>query len=150
APDRNAAAREYQAEIARAFEVDAAGPPPALDLVLLGMGADGHTASLFPGSEALGERLRWAVSAEAPRAPVPRITLTAAILNRARGIRVLVAGAEKAPMLRAALQGPRAPERIPVQLLEPRDGRMSWLVDEAAASALDRIPSTSLYAGANR
>jgi 6-phosphogluconolactonase len=135
--DRDAAARDYQIEIARAFGVDEAGRPPSLDLVLLGMGGDGHTASLFPGAESLREGRRWAVSVEAPQRPPPsRITLTAPILNRAREIRVLVAGADKAATLRAVLQGPHEPERRPIQLVAPENGRMVWLVDAAAASAL--------------
>jgi len=138
-PDRAAAARDYQLEIARAFGVDMAGIPPSFDLVLLGMGNDGHTASLFPNDEALLEGRRWAVSVEAPQRPPPsRITLTAPILNRAREIRLLVAGAEKAATLRAVLHGPHDPGRLPVQLLKPENGRMIWLVDEAAAGALEQ------------
>jgi len=143
--DRASAAREYQAEIARAFEVDEAGQPPSFDLVLLGMGDDGHTASLFPGGEALREARRWAVSVEAPRPPASRITLTAPILDRAREIRLLVAGADKAATLRAVLQGPHDPTRMPVQLLQPEDGRMIWLVDEAATSELE--PAAAARAG---
>jgi 6-phosphogluconolactonase len=138
-PDRAAAARDYQVEIARAFKVDAAGIPPSFDLVLLGMGSDGHTASLFPNDEAVLEGRRWAVSVEAPQRPPPsRITLTAPILNRAREIRLLVAGQDKAVTLRAVLQGPHEPRRTPVQLIAPENGRMVWLVDEAAASKLDK------------
>ena len=145
--DRPAAAREYQAEIARAFEVTQAGQPPSFDLLLLGMGADGHTASLFPGGESLREERRWAASVEAPQRPPPsRITLTAPILNRAREIRVLVAGADKSVTLRAVLQGPHEPARMPVQLIKPENGRMIWLVDEAAASGLE----TTVVAGAAR
>ncbi|HWE22724.1 MAG TPA: 6-phosphogluconolactonase [Myxococcales bacterium] len=136
-PDRAAAARDYQAEIARAFAVDEAGLPPAFDLVLLGMGNDGHTASLFPEAEALREGRRWAVYVEAPQRPPPsRITLTAPILNRAREIRVLVAGEEKSATLRAVLQGPHEPRRMPIQLIQPENGRMIWLIDRAAASKL--------------
>ena len=102
--DRAAAARDYQIEIAGAFGVDASRSPPSFDLVLLGMGSDGHTASLFPKSEAVLEGRRWAVSLEAPQRPPPsRITLTAPILNRAREIRLLVAGQDKAAILRAVL-----------------------------------------------
>jgi len=136
--DRPAAARDYQTEIARAFEVKEAGQPPSFDLLLLGMGTDGHTASLFAGGESLREGRRWAVSVEAPQRPPPsRITLTVPILNRAREIRVLVAGADKSVTLRAVLQGPHEPARMPVQLVKPENGRMIWLVDEAAASALE-------------
>jgi len=136
--DRAAAARDYQAEIARAFQVHEAGRPPSLDLLLLGMGADGHTASLFPGDEALREGRRWAVTVEAPQRPPPsRITLTAPVLNRAREIRILVAGADKAATLRDVLQGPHEAARRPIQLVKPENGRMIFLVDEAAASELE-------------
>ena len=138
--DRSTAACDYQAEMARVFGVAAEGPPPALDLVLLGMGPDGHTASLFPGSAALAERRRWVVVHFVPSLAADRITLTAPIINRAREIRILVAGAGKAATLAAALEGPREPERYPVQLVEPEAGRLVWLVDEAAASALRVTP----------
>ena len=145
--ERPVAARDYQREIALAFEVNEAGQPPSFDLLLLGMGIDGHTASLFPDGESLREERRWAVSVEAPQRPPPsRITLTVPILNRAREIRVLVAGADKSVTLRAVLQGPHEPARMPVQLIKPEDGRMIWLVDEAAASGLE----TAVVAGAAR
>jgi 6-phosphogluconolactonase len=81
------------------------------------------------------------VSVEAPQRPPPsRITLTAPVLNRARDVRVIVAGADKAATLRAVLQGPHEPERRPIQLVAPENGRMVWLVDEAAASALGPAP----------
>ncbi len=131
--DRDAAAREYQDEIARVFGVAADGPAPALDLVLLGLGADGHTASLFPGSAALAESRRWVVSHFVPALGAERITLTPPILNRAREVRVLVTGADKAGALRAVLHGPRAPERFPAQLIQPESGRLVWLVDRGAS-----------------
>ena len=130
--DREAAAREYQEEIARVFGLPADGPAPALDLVLLGLGADGHTASLFPGSAALAESRRWVVSHFVPALGAERITLTPPILNRAREVRVLVTGADKAGALRAVLHGPRAPERCPAQLIQPESGRLVWLVDRGA------------------
>lgn len=148
-PDPAAAARKYQLEIARAFEMDETGRPPSFDLVLLGMGSDGHTASLFPRDPALREGRRWAVSVEAPQRPPPsRITLTAPILNRAREIRVLVTGADKAATLQAVLRGPHEPERRPIQLIAPENGRMIWLADAAAAGALE--PAMTAAAGAGR
>ena len=134
--DGEAAARAYQEEIARVFGVEPEGPPPAFDLVILGMGPDGHTASLFPGTAALGERRRWVVSHRVPTLGAERITLTLPVLNRAREIRFLVAGAEKAAPLRAVLEGPRDPERLPAQAIRPEAGRLIWLVDEAAARGL--------------
>jgi 6-phosphogluconolactonase len=134
--DLEEAARGYHVEIARVFGVTPDGPPPALDLVLLGMGADGHTASLFPYSGALPERRRWVVSHYIAPLKARRITLTPPILNRARDIRLLVTGADKAPALREVLEGPRDPERLPAQLIVPESGRLAWLVDRAAAAKL--------------
>lgn len=135
-PDRDAAAWDYQREIARVFGVAAEGRPPAFDLVLLGMGADGHTASLFPYTKALWERRRWVVSHFVPKLNADRFTLTPPILNRAKEIRLLVTGADKAPALRAVLKGPRDVERLPVQIVQPDAGRLIWLLDQAAASHL--------------
>lgn len=134
--ERDAAARDYEEEIARVFEVPAKPAPPAFDLILLGMGADGHTASLFPGSDGLRERQRWVVSHLIPKLGAERITLTTPILNRAREIRMLVAGEDKANTLRAVLEGPRDPERLPAQLVQPDGGCLIWLADQAAASQL--------------
>jgi 6-phosphogluconolactonase len=135
-PDLDRAARDYQLTIARRFGVDVEGPPPALDLSLLGMGPDGHTASLFPASPALKERRRWVVRNHAARLGADRITLTAPILNEGRDIRPLVTGADKAGTLKAVLEGPADPERLPVQLMAPTSGRLRWLLDRAAAAAL--------------
>jgi 6-phosphogluconolactonase len=135
-PDRASAAAEYGCEIARVLGAPADGPPPVFDLILLGLGADGHTASLFPGSAALRERRSWAVRNRGPGRAEDRITLTVPVLNRAREVRVLVAGPDKAMALAAVLEGPRDPERLPAQLLLPGAGRLAWLVDRAAAADL--------------
>ena len=134
--DAEAAARAYQDEMARVFGIPAAGPPPAFELVLLGLGPDGHTASLFPRNPALRERRAWAVGVHgAPKPPPERVTLTAVTINRARAVVFLVAGADKAEALAAVLEGPRDPERWPAQLVRP-EGTLLWLVDEAAAGRL--------------
>jgi 6-phosphogluconolactonase len=134
--DLEEGASDYHGEIARLFGVTPDGPPPPFDLVLLGMGADGHTASLFPYSEALPERRRWVVSHYVARLNARRITLTPPILNRAREVRLLVTGPDKAKTLQEVLEGPRDPERLPVQLIAPESGRLVWLVDQAAAAKL--------------
>lgn len=135
-PDREKAARDYQNEIGRVLGAAPNGSPPIFDLVLLGMGADGHTASLFPYTKAPWERGRWVVSHFVPKLNADRFTLTPPILNRAREVRILVTGVEKAPVLKAVLQGPRDPEGLPVQFVQPEAGRLIWLVDRAAASEL--------------
>lgn len=135
-PDRDAAARDYESVIAKTFAAAAGSEPPAFDLVLLGMGADGHTASLFPHTEALREARRWVVRNPVPKLQADRLTLTAPILNRARLILFLVAGADKAPALQEVLQGPRDPDRLPAQSIRPTAGHLVWLVDRAAAARL--------------
>lgn len=108
------------------------------DLLLLGMGPDGHTASLFPHHPALRattDRLAVAVAA-APKPPPLRISLTVTALNHAAQVLFLVTGADKSATLRAVLQGPEQPATLPVQLVRPPHGRVTWLVDEAAAAEL--------------
>lgn len=136
--DLDLAAREYEAEIARSFRVPPGAEPPAFDLILLGLGPDGHTASLFPHTEAVRERARWVVRNRVPKLNSDRVTLTTPILNRGETVLFLVAGAEKAPALQAVLEGPADPDRLPAQLIRPRAGRLIWLADRAAAGMLDR------------
>lgn len=135
-PDPEDAAAQYQDEIARVFGTPPDGLPPVFDLVLLGMGPDGHTASLFPYSQPLTERRRWVVGYQVARLGKARITMTPPILNRAAEIRLLVTGADKAGVLREVLTGPREPERLPVQLVVPEAGRLVWFLDRAAAAEL--------------
>jgi 6-phosphogluconolactonase len=107
--------------------------PPSLDLILLGMGEDGHTASLFPGSRAVLETGRAVVPVVGPKPPPRRLTVTRRVLDAARELVVLVTGSGKADVLARALAGPEAPTELPVQLA--RDGL--FIVDRAAARALD-------------
>ena len=108
----------------------------ALDLILLGMGDDGHTASLFPGGAAVHERVRWVVAVEAVGAW--RISLTPVVINAARHVCFVVSGVAKAERLHEVLEGPLAPARLPAHAIRPTNGRLTWLVDEAAASRLLR------------
>jgi 6-phosphogluconolactonase len=131
-PDLAAAAREYASALERI-----AGAPPVLDLVLLGMGADGHVASLFPGSAALSENERAVVDVRVPATGASRLTLTLPVILSARGVLVQVAGAEKADALRRVLQpGPDA-DTLPAGRLREAGERVVWLVDASAGSALD-------------
>ena len=125
------AASVYEEELRRFFGL-APGQWPRFDLVLLGMGPDGHTASLFPGSPALEERDRLVVASWVEKLQTHRITLTLPILNGAACVLFLVHGADKAPALKAALQadGPDVP---PAGRVRPADGELIWLVDGAAA-----------------
>ncbi len=139
APDLARAADEYALEIAREFGVAAEGPPPAFDLIYLGLGGDAHTASLFPGTPALAERRRWVVANPVAEQATTRLSFSPPLLCAAREVAFLVAGASKRAALRAVLDGPRDPQRYPAQLVQPACGRVRWLVDAAArASAEER------------
>ncbi|MGH7360829.1 MAG: 6-phosphogluconolactonase [Candidatus Methylomirabilales bacterium] len=133
--DPERAAADYEQRLRTAFQPQA-GMPPRFDLVLLGMGADGHTASLFPHTEAVRENQRWVVRNHVPKLQAHRLTLTAPVMNRGAAILFLVAGDEKAAALQEVLEGPADPERLPAQLIRPTTGRLVWLVDRAAASRL--------------
>jgi 6-phosphogluconolactonase len=130
--DLDVAARDYQAVLARILPSEL----PALDLVLLGMGPDGHTASLFPHTDALRETARWVVPNHVPQLHTNRLTLTLPILNRAREVLFLVAGSDKAERLAEVLASPADPTRLPSQSIQPA-GQLVWYVDRAAA---DRLP----------
>ena len=105
------------------------------DLVLLGMGDDGHTASLFPGTAALDERHHRCVANHVPQMDAWRITMTYPFLNRAAAVLILVEGAKKATRLEQVLEGPRQPKVLPIQAIRPA-GRLTWLVDVAAAGMM--------------
>ena len=117
-------------------------PFPRFDLILLGMGADGHTASLFPYTEALGETARIAVANRVEKLGTTRFTLTFPVINNARNVIFLVAGAEKAETLKAVLEGDFEPEKYPSQTVKPEHGDLFWLIDERAASLLNGTPSS--------
>ena len=110
------------------------GPTPRFDLILLGLGENGHTASLLPGSPVLAERVRWVADVQPGSQPLQRITLTAPVINHARTVLFLVSGADKASTLRAVHEGARDPDRLPAQLVQPLDGELLWFVDEPAAA----------------
>lgn len=129
-----AAAARYEEELRRFF---GSAEPPRFDLILLGMGADGHTASLFPGTSAPEVADRLVIPSVNPAAGAQRVTLTLPVLNAAAAAAFLVAGADKAETLRAVLEERRP--SFPAALVRPA-GRLTWLVDEAAASRLERRP----------
>jgi 6-phosphogluconolactonase len=104
-----------------------------LDVILLGMGDDGHTASLFPHTAALAETKHRCVANYVEKLGVWRITMSAPFINRARQVIVMVSGAAKAKRIDQVLQGPRDPENLPIQMIEPVDGALIWLMDAPAA-----------------
>lgn len=121
-------------------ELPSGGAPPRLDLILLGMGADGHTASLFPGDPALAERARWVTSARAEGPGVARLTFTLPLINAARAVLFLVAGKDKAQTLATVLgragASAAATEALPAQRVQPADGELEWFLDAEAAALL--------------
>ncbi|MDD2273993.1 MAG: 6-phosphogluconolactonase [Desulfuromonadaceae bacterium] len=109
---------------------------PRFDLVLLGLGENGHTASLFPGTAVLDEQQRWVAEVSVAEEEIHRLTLTAAAINQAALVVFLVSGTSKAPMLRNVLKEAQNSHRIPARLIKPVDGGLLWLVDRDAACQL--------------
>ena len=136
-PDHEAAANAYAATLRALFGL-AEGELPRFDLIHLGLGTEGHTASLFPGSPALHERERLVAAPWVEKLNAHRITLTPLTLNAAREVQFLVAGAEKAAIVRDILHAPHNPDELPAQSIAPTDGCLVWLLDTAAAAELKR------------
>jgi 6-phosphogluconolactonase len=127
------AAAEYEVDLKEFFAHE---PLPRFDLVLLGLGTEGHTASIFPGSPVLEEEQRLVAAPWVEKLDSYRITLTPPVLNNAALVLFLVSGQEKAEILRDVLQREVDQERLPAQAIKPANGRLLWLVDQAAASNL--------------
>lgn len=133
--DPEAAAARYESELRNGFRLEGA-ELPRFDLIALGMGPDGHTASLFPHTQALLELGRLAVANHVQAKDAWRVTLTWPVINRASSVFFLIAGADKAQILSEVMTGPRAVERLPSQLIQPAGGILTLLVDRAAAALL--------------
>jgi len=131
--DPTLAALAYEQNLQSVFCTSAV---PAFDLICLGMGDDGHTASLFPGTAALREQERWVVAQYVAVALAWRVTFTSALINAARHVAFLVEGAGKSETLRRVLAGPYQPDVLPSQLIQPISGQVHWLVDAAAAAII--------------
>lgn len=134
-PDHDAAARAYAAEIQRVFGTSGI---PHFDLIQLGMGPEGHTASLFPHQASLHEQQRLVIPVTTPKPPPDRLTFTPPLLNAARHVLFMVTGAEKADALHAILEGDYQPDEYPAQIVRPTNGEVTWMLDTAAASKLTR------------
>jgi 6-phosphogluconolactonase len=132
-PGRETAALAYTREMQSVFGTDGI---PVFDLIQLGMGPEGHTASLFPHQPSLHETERLVVPVSVPKPPPDRLTFTPPLLNAARNILFLVTGADKADALHAVLEGPYNPDEYPAQIVKPAHGEVVWMVDTAAAQKL--------------
>ncbi len=137
------AAAEYQQELQDFFHPrgkeapEGAAPNARFDLTLLGMGEDGHTASLFPGTSAIREQTLWVMAHYVQKLGAWRITFTPALINAAVNVVFVVSGSGKAPRLQQVLFGSYQPNTLPAQIVRPNSGRLLWLVDAAAAALLD-------------
>jgi len=138
--DPKLAAAGYERELRSFFGSTGVDGPPRVgfDLVLLGMGENGHTASLFPGLPAVTEKVRWVMAQFVEALSMWRITLTPVVINNAEHVFFLVSGADKAERLRDVLEGPIQPEVLPAQVIKPEHGQLLWLIDDAAAGRLKR------------
>jgi 6-phosphogluconolactonase len=134
-PDASAAADAYEKTLRKFFQL---GPNeiPRFDMILLGLGPDGHTASLFPNTAALQEKSRLVVANWVEKLKAYRLSVTLPVLNAGRCVAFLVSGTDKAPVLKAVLEEGVPGEQYPAKLVRPTDGKLIWLVDRAAASAL--------------
>src|SRR5208337_2666466 len=134
--DTEKAALEYEQALRAYFKLED-GRLPRFDLVLLGMGDEGHTLSLFPGTKALHPSFhRFVVRNWVGKLFTERITLTAPAANQANQVIFMVTRADKALALKAVLEGPYEPEQLPAQLIQPSSGNLLWLVDQDAGSML--------------
>ena len=131
-PDRDAAAQEYSDEMRRIFGKDI----PDFDLIQLGMGPEGHTASLFPHQASLHETQRLVMPVSVPKPPPDRLTFTPPLLNAARNVLFLVTGEDKADALKKVLEGKYEPDEYPAQIVSPPGGEVEWIVDRDAAKEL--------------
>ncbi len=135
-PDHDLAAQQYAEDLQRFFKLQP-GQLPRFDLILLGMGPDGHTASLFPHKPALHEQHRLAVATEPGMQPyVTRVTLTYPVLNNAANVLFLVDKADKADKVAAILEGQADFDALPAQAVQPTNGTLTWFLDQAAAANL--------------
>lgn len=138
-PDANMASADYDIELHTFFDTTMRfNLCPRFDMILLGMGPDGHTASLFPDSKGLEETSRWVIANWVEKFKSTRITFTFPVLNAARNVWLLVAGPDKADMLHEVIVGSRSTAVYPVQRVQPIDGFKVWLLDKAAAARLPR------------
>lgn len=134
-PDAASAAEAYEKTLQKFFALPP-GQFPRFDLILLGMGPDGHTASLFPGTAGLQEKSRLVIANWVDKMKTHRLSFTLPVLNAAACVTFLVSGTDKAPALHAVLESDAPGDQYPSKLVRPVDGKLIWLIDRAAASEL--------------
>ncbi|HEV2397563.1 MAG TPA: 6-phosphogluconolactonase [Candidatus Sulfotelmatobacter sp.] len=134
-PDASAAADAYEKAIRKFFEMPADGVP-RFDFILLGMGPDGHTASLFPNTAGLKEKSRLVIANWVEKLKTHRLSFTLPLINAARCVAFLVSGMDKGPALKSVLEGNDPGEQYPAKLVQPKDGKLIWFLDRAVASSL--------------
>src|SRR5947199_8026198 len=133
--NRDAASQAYTIEMQNTFGTDGI---PSFDLIHLGMGPEGHTASLFPHQASLHEKHRLIMPVSVPKPPPDRLTFTPPLLNAARNVLFLVTGSEKADALHAVLEGEYQPDEYPAQIVHPTNGEVVWMLDKAVAQKIQR------------
>ncbi len=138
--DPHKAAKQYEKDLRSVFGEN---PQFTFDLILLGLGADGHTASLFPKNPALKEKKRWVLVVKRDSEPFMRITLTLPVINRARVVLFLVSGKEKASILKEVFSDDSDPLKVPAKLINPQLGKLIWLVDRRAAQLILTVSGDS-------
>lgn len=134
-PDRAAACQAYTDEMRQVFKTDGI---PAFDLIQLGMGPEGHTASLFPHQPSLRETEQLVNEVNVPKPPPERLTFTLPLINAAHNILFMVTGEDKAEAVHEVIEGERQPEKYPAQNVHPTNGEVIWMLDTAAASKLQK------------
>ncbi len=136
-PDADAVAQSYEQTLRKFFQLEAGGLP-RFDLILLGMGPDGHTASLFPGTAGLQEKSRLVIANWVEKLKTHRLSFTLPVLNAARRVAFLVSGTDKAQMVQTVLEKDAPGDQYPAKLVQPTDGKVIWFLDRAAASGLSQ------------
>jgi 6-phosphogluconolactonase len=139
--DAEKSAKEYEQELRSSLKL-AAGQLPRFDVLLLGMGDEGHTLSLFPGTKALHDNGRWVMSNWIGKLFTERVTITGPVANNSALAIFMITKADKALALKGVLEGPHEPEQLPSQLIQPTNGKVLWLLDTTAASQLSPTAKT--------
>ena len=138
-PDAAKAAAEYDRELIASFQLQGEDHLPSFDLIFLGMGPDGHTESLFPGTDAVQETKKRVVANWVPKMKTWRVTFTRPVINNAKCVMPMICGKDKAAPLREVM-GEGDPDKYPIKYVQPTHGELVWIVDKTAAAGLSKGP----------